>query len=286
MSLQNLVVDKGPSAFEWGDYNWLPTGHATRPSELAKAADFVDAISGVAPSLYVDFKDLRDVLSDLENEYKTLNAKSRPDFARSKAERGMTILHHARRLLNPQKLEEACGRVTKLQARRLLQMLRPADQVHSAAGEDEPYTPIPTAAPRTPPKASVAADSDIPFGYSPASGKVDDPPSPLSASMQEAIKRFEDFGHSPGSAKCYALALLGPPVPASKKETKTIAKAFKSGGPGTAKKPATKKTAAKKPGHSPMPPPAENHCGQGDPVSGVLHREELCQTPKTQEAIG
>ena len=64
VSLANLVVEVGPSAFDWGDYNWLPTGHATRPGELVKAADFVNSVRSVAPSLYVDFKDLRDVISD------------------------------------------------------------------------------------------------------------------------------------------------------------------------------------------------------------------------------
>ena len=128
VSLANLVVEAGPSAFDWGDYNWLPTGHATRPGELVKAADFVNSVRSVAPSLYVEFKDLRDVISDLEMEYRTINAQRKPDFARSKAERALTVLHHVRRCMTADKLDAACSKVTKLQARRLLEMCRPVDE--------------------------------------------------------------------------------------------------------------------------------------------------------------
>ena len=240
VSLANLVVEAGPSAFDWGDYNWLPTGHATRPGELVKAADFVNSVRSVAPSLYVDFKDLRDVISDLEMEYRTINAQRKPDFARSKAERALTVLHHVRRCMTADKLDAACSKVTKLQARRLLDMCRPVD---------EPATSE-CSAPRTPPRASVCAESEIPLGYSPGAGRIHDLPSPPSTAMKEAIERFKEFGHSPEKATCFAQALLGPPVPATKRETKKIAKAMKSSGSVLAKKPATRKLC-----RTPMPSP-------------------------------
>lgn len=243
VSLTNLLVEKGPSALEWGDYNWLPTGHATRPGELAKAADFVHSVRSVAPSLYIDFKDLRDTFSDLEHEYKTINERNKPDFARSKAERGLTVLHHARRLMVAGALEAACSKVTKLQARRLLDMCRPV-------AADDRVEPSECSAPRTPPKASVCAESDIPFGYSPVSGGSRDPLSPQSKAMKEATERFKSFGHSPEKAKCFAHALLGSPVPATKRETKTIAKAMKSPSSVPVKKPATTKIS-----RTAMPPP-------------------------------